>query len=51
MVSRQCDNCNKVRRCQMIVTSVGIEYVCRPCLRELEGDDDAEDRDVLHEAC
>ncbi len=34
-VSRKCDNCFEVKRCRMVVTREGIEYLCGRCVREL----------------
>ena len=48
MVSRPCDNCRKVKRCRMIVTSAGVEYVCTPCWRELNAEEGDDDVTTLH---
>lgn len=35
MISRPCSNCGEVKRCAMVKTPLGAEYLCRPCIREL----------------
>lgn len=30
-----CYHCGRVKRCRMILGRLGVEYLCRPCLREL----------------
>lgn len=37
MVSRPCDHCLKVKRCEMVADAAGrLGYLCAACKRELE---------------
>lgn len=33
--SAPCYHCSKVKRVGMVLTPAGIEYLCKPCKREL----------------
>ena len=34
-LSAQCHQCGQVKRVAMVLTSAGVEYLCKPCRREL----------------
>jgi hypothetical protein len=36
MISRECDECGRVRRCRLVIEPSGrVSYLCRRCAREL----------------